>query len=123
MKNSAFFTGFLASLASIVTGLSSSYKFDVLAESYRAAAVEYRLLSTRITAILRREENDNEKWDSLWEEIEVRTSWHRKESARIRERAQPTEPLAHTRPHPPPLSPRNARPTCKRRYKTTRRTR
>ena len=46
-------------------------KFDVQSESYRAAAVEYRLLSTRITAILRREENDNEKWDSLWTEIEV----------------------------------------------------
>lgn len=74
MKNSAFLTGFLASLASIVTGLSSSYKYDVKAEAYRSGAVEYRLLSTRITAILRREETDDSAWDKLWSEIEERTT-------------------------------------------------
>jgi len=71
-KEISLSVGFLGTLATIVTALQSSYKYDTMAETFRAAAAEYRLLNTRINSMMRKERVYPEEWEKLWDEIESR---------------------------------------------------
>ena len=50
----------------------SAYKFDTKAEMFRTGAAEYRLLTTKINSIMRKERVYPQEWQKLWHEIELR---------------------------------------------------
>ena len=58
--------------ATIITALQSAYKFDTKAEMFRTGAAEYRLLTTKINSIMRKERVYPQEWQKLWHEIELR---------------------------------------------------
>ena len=41
-------------------------KYDVLAEGFRTTAVEYRLLVTKVTAVMRKDRVYVQEWTDLW---------------------------------------------------------
>ena len=41
-------------------------QYDTMAESFRASAAEYRLLTTRITSLMRKERVYPPEWAKLW---------------------------------------------------------
>jgi hypothetical protein len=47
-KDISLSVGFLGTLATILTALQAAYKFDTMAETFRSASLEYRLLTTRV---------------------------------------------------------------------------
>ena len=65
-KDISLTVGFLGTLDTILTALQQAYKFDIMAEQFRSAAAEYRLLVTRVTSLMRKDRVWKAEWDALW---------------------------------------------------------
>ena len=50
----------------------SAYKFDTMAETFRAAAAEYQLMVTRLSCVCRKDRVFPEEWVEVWEEVDDR---------------------------------------------------
>lgn len=64
-KTFSLTVGFLGTCATIITALQSAYKFDTKAEMFRTGAAEYRLLTTKISSIMRKEKVYPNEWQKL----------------------------------------------------------